>query len=167
MSIRQVKIGVWESSLTGQQYDSEIAARHYDQQEAKRSHPMTEGAKILESLTAAQIKSLHREMSVQADVDNSVANWADVQNDFLETCPEFLPHERNGSALAAVLVSRGILDARGIFYGTLNDVIDVYYELASQGVISLRPGTRLPKRESDADIEALSTDEILTRARGW
>ena len=166
MAVRQVKIGVWESSLTGQCFDSEIAAKHYDNLERKRTEADSEGAKILDSLSAPQLKSLFREINVQSEQGDAVRSWQAVQEQFLAENPEFLPCERNGAALAAVLIDRGKLTSSGVFQGTMQDVIDAYYDLAERGVLQLRKGMRLPARANETSLYDMPMEDLLNRARG-
>ena len=167
MSVRQVGIGTWFSTLTGQSYDSELAARTFDLREAKKVHPETEGSKLLDSLSASQIKSLYQAAAVEADIDNAVSDWREVQEQFLEAMPAFHPCTENGVALQTLLLSRGKLDNRGTFYGNLDDVIEAAHDLHEKGVLILKKGAKMPPRTNEVEMYAMSADELAKRSRGF
>jgi hypothetical protein len=168
MSVRQVGVGHWYSTLAEQTYDSELAARHYDNLERMRSMVDSEGDKLLASLTPEQIRSLDAAARLQADQVNRRQDWQDVQKEFVAANPDYLANTANGSALAAVLVERGKLNPDGTFLGTLEDVQEVYVDLAEKNVLQLRPGTRLPKRtDGAAEAYGLPLEEVKRRALGW
>jgi hypothetical protein len=157
----------WYSSLTEQNYDSEVAAKHYDNLERMKSRPDSEGSKLLDSLSTEQLKSLVTEMGVRAEQVQGNLNWRQAQKDFVAANPDYVANTANGSALAAVLVERGKLTPDGTFLGTLDDMQEVYLDLAEKGMLQLREGARLPRRVDEAELYTLSAEELKRRALGW
>lgn len=167
MSVRQVGIGHWYSSLTEQSYDSLPAATHYDNLERLKSKPQSPGSKLLDSLSTEQLKSLVEEMTIQAEQVEGNLNWQQVQKDFVSANHDFVANTANGSALAAVLVERGKLLSSGIFLGTMADMQEAYVDLAEKGVLQLREGARPPQRADEAELYTLPLEEVRRRGMGW
>ena len=167
MSVRQIGVGSWYSSLTEQSYDSELAARHYDNLERMKSAADSPGSKLLDSLSTDQLKSLVTEMQIQAEQVQGVQDWRQIQEEFVAANPDFLANERNGSALAAVLVDRGKLTSGGVFVGTMDDMQQAYIDLAEKNVLEMRKGARVPRRADPAEAYALPLEEVKRRAMGW
>jgi hypothetical protein len=168
MTVRKVGLDHWYSTLADETYDSELAARHYDDLERLRSSPESEGQKILDSLSTAQLKSLIIEMNVQSDQPAGRMDWQQIQQEFVDTHPDFFACPTNGGALSAVLVERGKLTPHGEFTGTMADIEEAYCDLAERNVLLRREGTPLPKRPfNEAAAYELPFDELEKRARGW
>jgi hypothetical protein len=167
MAVRQIGINSWYSSLAEQTYDSEPAAKHYDNLERMKSSPESEGSKLLASLSTEQIRSLHAEMSIQAESVQGNLDWNRVQEEFVAANPDFLANPVNAASLTAVLLERGKLTPDGTFLGTMDDLQDVYVDLAEKNVLQMRKGARLPKREDPSEAYTMPIEELKRRIMGW
>jgi hypothetical protein len=157
----------WHSSLDGGTYDSEVAARFYDDQERQKSSRESPGSKLIDSLSLDQLKSLATEARVEAEQTDGRQDWLQVQEEFVDANPEFLPNQRNAAALQAALLLSGKLTRNGVFLGTVDDVREAWLDLAEKGGLEPRPGVRLPQRVDTAEIYKPPLEEIEKRARGW
>jgi len=168
MAIKQVGPGHWYSTLAEQTYDSELAARHYDNEERMKLSVDPE-EKFLESLSTDQVKMYAQQKQVWAEKVHGSIGWKNIQQDFVNANPDYLPNEANGRTLAATLVALGKLDpVADVFLGTLDDMQNAYIELAEKGMLQLRAGTPIPKRAfNEAEAYELDLAELEKRGRGW
>jgi hypothetical protein len=168
LSVRKTGIGRWYSSLCDQEFDSELAALHYDSLQRMRSRPESEESKMLDTMPLPQLKNLVTEMTNRAEQVQGNLDWLQVQQEFVDANPEFLPCPKNGAALQAGLILRGKLTRNGVFVGTLDDVRETWLDLAEQNALDLREGAKLPQRPFDeAAAYAMSSEELQRRGRGW
>jgi hypothetical protein len=166
MAIKQVDPGHWYSTLAEQSYDSELAAKYYDDLERQKSQPESAGSKILDKLSAEEIKSLYIEMANRADQPARAMAWQEAQIEFCASHPDFLACPHNGSALVAVLTERGMLASDGTFTGTQADIEQAVYDLAERNVLLRKEKTPLPKRPFNAaEAYEMSYEELRKRAQ--
>jgi hypothetical protein len=164
MSVKEIKHGVWTSTLTGHEYDSETAARHYDSLERRRARTQTEGQKLLESLSAEQIKSLFMAANSAIDEIASQPETEQSAKQFFAGHPEIVSEgqvgDRNGAALRAYLLSKG---KHAPF--SQRDLEQAYEALTEVGALTLN-GKAKPAFDEEAAY-AMSMEELEARARGW
>jgi hypothetical protein len=174
MSVKQIAVGQWHSSLTGYTYDSKEAAEEYDSRERMRRTPESAEEKFTTSLSKDQLKTYVQQKQAWAEEVQGKIDWIHAQQDFVNANPDYLPNEVNGRTLASALVALGKLDpVANVFLGTADDLQQVYVDLAQKGMLKFRAGTPLPQRaakaaEADpADPYTLPLHEVERRARGW
>lgn len=167
MSIRHLGHDQWQSTLDGGIYTSKEAAEHYERQALAKAHSETPGSKILNSLSAPELKSLFEAATVEADQAESTRSWQSVQEQFLADCPAFLPCVENGSALATLLIERNKLTSQGTFLGVQEDVTQAFLDLCDRGMMRLVKGEPLPQRTSELELYNMSADELLKASRGF
>jgi hypothetical protein len=164
MSVKEIKHGVWTSTLTGHEYDSETAARHYDSLERRRARTQTEGQKLLESLSAEQIKSLF--LAANADIDENLSRPDTTQSgqEFFASHPEIVSEgqvgDRNGAALRTYLLSQGKHAP-----WSQQDLEQAYEALAEVGALTLNGKAKTAFNEQEA--YEIPMAELEARARGW
>lgn len=163
MPVKKVGFDDWVSTLTGHHYTSEAAAIHYDNLEKRRSRAQSEGDKILESLSAEQIKSLGLAFNSRID-ENLNRPYADEQaGEWFASHPEVESGGQNGTANGAALGAWLRASGKNPPFSK-HDLENAYQALAECGALRLNDK---PKLFNEEEAYALPIEELEARARGW
>jgi hypothetical protein len=153
MAVKQIGSEFY-STLTSYSYTSRQAAEHYDNLEKRRSRAASEGDKLLESLSADQIKSLSLAMSAKIDEVQNRGYGQEVAAEWFEQNPEVISAgeagHANGVAMNVYLKSQG----REFPYSK-HDLDNAYSALQELGVIAIDDSKR-PKAKDPAPNENVS-----------
>jgi hypothetical protein len=139
MSVKKAANGEWISSLTGFSYSSLEAAQFYDDRQKQEARVQTKGEKILENLSAEEIKSLYLAVTSRADEDEVKAQGAAQSEEWFQAHPEII------SAPGEVGYANGVrmdlwLRQQGRSYPYSSQDLDQAYEaLAETGVLTMDP----------------------------
>jgi hypothetical protein len=159
--VKEVRAGVWESSLTGHEYSSLQAADFYDQREALRTQQASTGERILSALTAEEIRSLGLAMHREIDSNLSRPDGEAVANEWFKANPHVAFDTQEGYANAVAM--RTYLKGQGrSFPYSAQDLDNAYEALAEMGEIKLV--AKPPKKAvEDKWINPLDVQDIEAR----
>jgi hypothetical protein len=162
MAVKHLGHDDWLSTLTGQHFTSELAAKKYDNEERMRARTQTEGQKLLESLSAEQIKSLFLAANADIDENLSLPDTTQAGEEFFASHPEIVSEgqvgDRNGAALRTWLLSKGKHAP-----WSQQELEQAYEALTEVGALTLNGKAKLAFDEAEA--YSLSLDELKARAR--
>jgi hypothetical protein len=102
----------WKSTLLTAEFDSREAAQHYEDREKRRIAPESVGQKIMNSLSADQLRSVVQEVHAQAEADQLSGYNKEQSQAWIDENPHII---REGTEVGArnSLAMRMWLEERG------------------------------------------------------
>jgi hypothetical protein len=167
MAVNKLGPERWQSSLTGQTYTSEQAARHYDTLEAQSIRAGQDpGEAILSKLSTEELKSVTESMIRRADEAASRPDGVASITEWLANTPAYIDEglagAQNSGALKAHLRSQGLFPP----YSS-SQLHKAYSNLVELGVLHLKPGVDAKVDSFDeAAAYRLPLSELKRRAGG-
>jgi hypothetical protein len=164
MAVKKVGPGQWLSTLTGHYETSEEAALHYDRLEAQKIRAgQDEGEKILDGLTAEQLKSLALAAVRRTDEVTNRPDGEDSIIRFVMSHPEYINEGADGSLNAGAMSAH--LRGQGKFPPyRVDDLQQAYEDLSELGVLKLNTGNGGRSGFDQEEAEKMPLDELARRA---
>lgn len=174
MTVIKRGYGRYFSTLAHREYDSREAAEHYDAIGAQMVAAKREkGAAVLEEIGTDRLPEVIAALEAGSEEILSRTSGELAIRRVLKRYPAYFdPDGADATPQSATNKAkvRGWLEAKGLPEGqppTEQQLDEAIRNLLSRGSLYLKPGVPEPEQVTDEDIDALSTEEILRRARGW